>query len=161
MIRFDERDRRFNYRIAGVAIHDGSVLLHRAEHDSFWTVPGGRAEHGESAEQTLRREMREELETDVEVVRLLWLVENFFELDRRQYHELALYFLIRFPGRSLPRSSASFDRTDNDTLFRFAWHPLSADALAALPLFPAFLPQGLIDLPASVVHIVERQRERT
>ena len=31
MIRFDDGGRRFNYRIVGVAIHDGTVLLHRAE----------------------------------------------------------------------------------------------------------------------------------
>ena len=71
MIRFDQGTRRFNYRVVGVAIHDGSVLLHRAAHDPFWTLPGGRAEHGETAEQTLKREMREELETDVHVLRLL------------------------------------------------------------------------------------------
>ena len=82
MIRFDQGNRRFNYRIVGVAIHDDAVLLHRADHESFWTLPGGRAEHGETAEETIQREMREELETDVHVDRLLWIVENFFEYRR-------------------------------------------------------------------------------
>ncbi len=90
MICFDQGTRRFNYRVVGVAIHDDSVLLHRAAGESFWTLPGGRAEHGETAEQTIRREMLEELETDVHVDRLLWVVENFFEYDGLSYHELAL-----------------------------------------------------------------------
>lgn len=147
--------RRFNYRVAAVAIHDGCVLLHRAEHESFWTLPGGRAEHGETAEQTIRREMREELETDVDVVRLLWFVENFFEYDARRYHEISLFFLARFPEGSLPRASAAFDRTDAGVLFRFEWHPVRADVLGRLPLFPVFLPEALTELPSSVVHVVE------
>jgi 8-oxo-dGTP pyrophosphatase MutT (NUDIX family) len=46
----------------------------------FWALPGGRAEMGEVAEHTIRREMREEMSTDVVVIRLLWLVENFFDM---------------------------------------------------------------------------------
>ena len=156
MIRFDQGTRRFNYRVAGVAIHEGSVLLHRAQHDPYWTLPGGRAEHGETAEQTIRREMREELATDVDVVRLLWLAENFFDLNGLVYHELALYFLIRFPENSLPLASRAFDRNEAGVPFQFEWHPLHHQTLQQLPLFPAFLPQGLTELPASVVHIVQR-----
>jgi ADP-ribose pyrophosphatase YjhB (NUDIX family) len=159
MIRFDEGTRCFNYRVAGVAIHDGCVLLHQAEGDSFWTLPGGRAEHGETGEDTIRREMREELETDVEVDRLLWFVENFFAHDGLRYHEIALYFLIRFPEKSPPRTSAAFDRVDNGTRFTFRWHPVDSDVLMRLPLFPVFLAQALTALPPSVVHIVERQAE--
>jgi ADP-ribose pyrophosphatase YjhB (NUDIX family) len=157
MIQFDEGMRRFNYRVVGVAIHDESVLLHRAAHESFWTLPGGRAEHGETAEQTIKREMQEELETDVDVVRLLWFVENFFAYDGRQYHEIALYFLIRLPENSPLRASAAFDRTDAGVLLNFKWHPLQADLLTKLPLLPAFLPAAVTELPLSVVHVIQRE----
>ena len=92
MIRFDNGDSRFNYRVVGVAVHENSVLLHQAEGDDFWTFPGGRAELGEPAQQTLIREMREEIGAEVEVVRLLWFVENLFTYADRHYHEIALYF---------------------------------------------------------------------
>jgi ADP-ribose pyrophosphatase YjhB (NUDIX family) len=157
MIRFDQGNRRFNYRVAGVAIHNDSVLLHRAGHESFWTLPGGRAEHGESAEQTIKREMREELETDVHVDRLLWIVENFFEYDGLSYHELALYFLIRFPEATAPLKAEAFDRIDGGVPFTFRWFPVKRNDLEELPVFPTFLRQGLADLPGSVVHIVERE----
>jgi ADP-ribose pyrophosphatase YjhB (NUDIX family) len=156
MIRFDQGNRRFNYRIVGVAVHNDSVLLHRADHEPFWTLPGGRAEHGETAEQTLKREMLEELETEVRVDRLLWVVENFFEYDGLSYHELALYFLIRFPQGSAPLSSDAFDGAEADMPLRFRWFPVRRETLAALPLFPAFLPRGLTDLPRSPEHIVQR-----
>lgn len=83
MIRFDQGDHRFNFRAVGVAVYHDKVLLHQAEGDSFWSLPGGRVEFGEAAEQTLLREMREELDVEVEIVRLLWLVENFFVYDEK------------------------------------------------------------------------------
>jgi 8-oxo-dGTP pyrophosphatase MutT (NUDIX family) len=156
VIRFDQGTRRFNYRVAGVAIHDGFVLLHRLDGDPFWTLPGGRAEHGETAEQTIRREMFEELGTSVDVVRLLWLVENFFEYDGLDYHELALYFLLRFPPGSGPLRAAAFDGTEAGAPLRFEWCSVDYRQLAKRPLLPAFLPEGLTHLPASIVHIVQR-----
>jgi 8-oxo-dGTP pyrophosphatase MutT (NUDIX family) len=156
MIRFDQANRRFNYRVVGVAIHNDAVLLHRADHEPFWTLPGGRAEFGETTEQTITREMLEELQTDVDVDRLLWVVENFFEYEAVSYHELALYFLMHFRPGSAPLNAEAFDGVEGDVTLRFRWFPIRHAALAALPLLPAFLPKGLTELPRSPVHVVHR-----
>lgn len=156
MICFDQGNHRFNYRIVGVAIHNDSVLLHRADHETFWTLPGGRGELGETAEETIKREMLEELETDVDVDRLLWVVENFFEYEGVHYHELALYFLIHFRPESAPLSAEAFDGAEGTVTLRFRWFPIRRDALDALPLMPPFLPGALIELPRSPVHVVDR-----
>lgn len=154
MISFDEGPYRFNYRIVGIAMHGDRVLLHRAPEELFWTFPGGRAELGEPAEATLRREMREELRAEIEVVRLLWLVENFFPYDGRRYHEIALYFLMRFPPSHphLARTGPFHDAEGERLIFQ--WFPLQTDALTALPLLPSFLPAALQELPDSVRHVV-------
>ena len=80
MIRFEQGQQRFNFCVVGIAIHNGQVLLHRTPDETFWTFPGGRAELGETTAQTLQREMREKLAADIEIIRLLWVVENFFDL---------------------------------------------------------------------------------
>jgi ADP-ribose pyrophosphatase YjhB (NUDIX family) len=156
VIQFDQGGHRFTYRIAGIAIHDGKVLLHRAEGETFWAVPGGRAELGETAEQTIRREMQEEVSEEIEIVRLLWIAENFFDYDGRSYHEVALYFLIRFPAGSHPLTRSAFESRDGETKLHFRWCPLDADTLARLPVLPSFLASGLVDLPASAMHVVHR-----
>lgn len=46
--------------VAGVAVHDGRILLVRDSH-GFWAGPGGWIDPGESPEQALLREVREEL----------------------------------------------------------------------------------------------------
>jgi ADP-ribose pyrophosphatase YjhB (NUDIX family) len=100
VITFTRGNVRFNYRIAGVIIHDGKVLLQKPVKDGFWFLPGGRAELQETADETLKREMREEMHTDITVERLLWVVENFFEHGDKAFHELGLYFLMSFPKDS-------------------------------------------------------------
>ncbi len=109
---------------------------------------------GEAAEQTIRREIQEELSTDAEVLRLLWLVENFFDYDGLSYHELALYFLIRFPPDSELLTQNAFESTDGETRLHFKWYPLHEETLFSLPLLPSFLASGLRNLPTSVTHIV-------
>jgi ADP-ribose pyrophosphatase YjhB (NUDIX family) len=66
MITFDEDHVRFTNRIVGIAYDGDRVLLHRAITDDFWALPGGRAELLETAAETLRREMREEMNETVE-----------------------------------------------------------------------------------------------
>ncbi len=58
--------------VAGVALDDqGRVLIAKRKTGGSlgckWEFPGGKLEHGETAEEGLRREFREELEVDVAV----------------------------------------------------------------------------------------------
>jgi len=155
MIRLKEGDTRFNYRVAGIAVHEGSVLLHQAEGEDFWTFPGGRAEFGETAEQTLKREMREEIGIEVEVVRLLWFVENFFTYADNRYHEIGLYFLMRLPiTNNCLVEPGSFQGQEEEVKLTFQWFPRRPEVLSSLPLLPSFLQTALQELPQSAQHIV-------
>ncbi|MBE2234293.1 MAG: NUDIX domain-containing protein [Anaerolinea sp.] len=153
MITFTQDNTRFTCRIVGVAIDQGRVLLHKAADDNFWALPGGRAELREEAAATLRREMIEELQIQVDVVRLLWLVENFFQYRGLDFHELGLYFLMRVPA-DWPRrmENGPFLGYEQGVQLFFQWFPL--EALPAMRVYPSFLASGLQDLPASPQHVV-------
>lgn len=155
MIRFDHENHRFNYRVVGIAVHENAVLLHQAEGDSFWAFPGGRAELGEPAEQTLKREMREELNVEVEVVRLLWFVENFFTYADKQYHEIALYFLMWLPANChYLVQPGPYQGQEEEVKLIFQWFPIEPEVLSSLPLLPSFLQTALQALPESTQHVV-------
>jgi len=146
----------FNYRIAGVAVNGDHVLLHRAEDEQFWMFPGGRAEFGETADETLRREMREELGVEVEVVRLLWFVENFFTYAGKRYHEIALYFLMRLPNDcELLSHPGPFRGEEAGTPLIFQWFSRKPETLSSLPLLPSFLQTALQDLPESIERVIQ------
>jgi len=155
MITFERGNVRFNYRVVGIAFDGGRVLLHRAERDDFWALPGGRGELLEPAEETLMREMQEELGVEVSVERLVWVVENFFRYEEHDYHELAFYFLAVLPVDCyVVKKAEPFVVEDQGVRFIFQWYGL--DELAELELYPTFLKEGLLSLPPTTQHVVHR-----
>lgn len=160
MICFDVGRTRFNYRVAGVALHDKQVLLNRFEGQHYWFLPGGRVEMGETSIEALRREMLEELQEEVQVGRLLWIVESFFGgVEEKNYHELAFYYVMDFPSESaVYRAQESILARDGQTQLTFEWFSLGE--LEKIILYPSFLIQGLRNLPEQTVHVLDtRQSE--
>lgn len=155
MVCFDTGDARFNYRVAGIALRDNQVLLNHVEGEGWWFLPGGRVEMGETSSDALRREMQEELHEDVQVGQLLWLVESFFgEVERKNYHELGLYYMMDLaPTSPALHASEPFTALDGQTLLTFQWFSL-AD-LNQITLYPPFLVEGLRKLPEQTVHLLD------
>lgn len=154
MISFEGEGGRFNYRVAGIVIDRGRVLLSRADWEDFWYLPGGRVEMREEARESLARELSEELGTTVEIGRLVWVLENFFEFDGTPFHEIGLYFDVSLADGSTEMQADEFERDDNGTRLIFRWVPVAK--LGDLRLLPAFLVQGLRDMPEETAHIVWR-----
>ena len=155
MLTFLHEKGRFNFRTVAVILHQNQVLIHRAEKDSFWTLPGGRVEFGEPASAALVRELREELGVSIKVERLIWLVENFFTYEAEDYHELALYFHASLPSDSGLFTQKEPIRGDEEGIpLIFQWHRV--DALKDIELYPTFLRQGLKSLPKSTEYVIHR-----
>ena len=68
----------FSYRVAGICIHNGKVLLQKPTNDTAFAFPGGHVELGETNAQTLIREFKEEIGVDITVGDLKWVGEIFF-----------------------------------------------------------------------------------
>lgn len=141
----------FNYRVAGILIDQGRVLLHHPRH-SHWALPGGHIEFLEESAGTLRREIKEELGVTVSVNRLHWVCEHTFCREQQVIHELAFYYELSLPaGHSLFSATGEIPSLEGDDL-SFAWVPLTE--LDQLELYPAFLKTRLTSLPAQIEHLV-------
>ena len=158
IIRIEQDGTVFNFRVAGVIRHGGRVLLHKAEGETFWSLPGGRVEMHENATLSLQREMLEELGVEVRVERLLWVAENFFEYLGKQFYELGFYFLVALPEDSpLTRHQEPFYGDEEGLVLTFQWFPL--EELEKLNILPSFLSTGLAALPETTQHIVHYHGE--
>lgn len=160
MLVFDRDEKRFCYRVAAVIMDRGRVLLQAVEdgptfEEPFYCLPGGRVEHGETAEECIAREMQEELRDDVRVERLLWLMESFFEHEGMSWHEIGLYFLVSLPvGSKLLTGEGPHHGVEEEAgiTFRLEWH--DAGELAGVRLLPSFLIRALRELPERVEYVV-------
>jgi ADP-ribose pyrophosphatase YjhB (NUDIX family) len=54
----------------------GRLLLHRRSDNGHWALPGGALETGETAEQSIIREVKEETGYDVKVIRLIGIYSD-------------------------------------------------------------------------------------
>ncbi|MGE0606482.1 MAG: NUDIX hydrolase [Pirellulales bacterium] len=151
---FDVEGRRFSFRVACVALRNGQVLLHQPVGAGYWTLPGGRPELGEGSRNALIRELHEELHTEAEVDRLLWIVEAFFDFEGTAWHEVSLVFLCRLPPDSAAMvATKPFEDFEGGQRLLFDW--VALDELPQRTVYPKFLAAGLRTLPTATLHVVE------
>lgn len=149
-ITFTVGDQLFNYRVAGLFIREGRLLVMRDSPEGHWYLPGGRVAVGETAEAALLREMREELDISAEIDHPLWLNQGFFVPDGtdRKYHELCLYFLMATPESGLPTGGESFFRREGAEVHEFHWMPFAQ--LRDAYFYPLFLKEAIFHLPEAL-----------
>jgi 8-oxo-dGTP pyrophosphatase MutT (NUDIX family) len=140
---------KFNFRVAGIAVQNDKLLLHKTPSDHFWSLPGGRADMFEFTRETLLREMLEETGLSAEVGDLLWIVENFFEYDQIRYHEIGFYYKMEIRS---PATEQDFTAIEEGSELLFHWHPLGD--LSSIKIYPDFITKELIQNTSSIRHIV-------
>ena len=88
-----------NYRVGAIIKNEDKILVHHSIGKEHYTLPGGRVKEGESSIDALQREIKEEMALDTEYVRPVSFIENFFEMNSREYHELLIIHEIKFKDR--------------------------------------------------------------
>ncbi len=88
-------------RVAGILVHNDQILLvrHEKNRKSYYLLPGGGMEYGESASQALIREFKEEVGLNVEIGKLVMVQDSIPPNLHRQV--LNLYFLAQTSSHEL------------------------------------------------------------
>ena len=146
-ISFNLDNRKFNYRVCAMIISENKILAMRDEHSPYFYLPGGRVKIGETAEQAMIREMREELGVTPKIARPLWLNQAFFTEDVAdiRFHELCVYFLMDIADTDLSERGNSFIQTEGKQIHTFEW--LAFDRLNDEYFYPTFLKNEIFNLP--------------
>jgi mutator protein MutT len=116
--------------VGGVVLRENAVLLVKRASEPLvgkWSLPGGAVEVGETLEEAVVRELREETGLTVRVASLIEVLERITRDDagRPRYHYVLLDYLCEAEGGTL--------RADSD-VSEVAWAPpeeLGSYALSA------------------------------
>lgn len=155
-----EPEQRIGAVAVGVIVQDGHVLLEPMAKwlntGLMWRAIGGFIEFGEYAADAIVREFKEELNRDIEVVRLLEVYENIVTFDPASgpldVHETVFLYELRFalhdrPADLEPLASYEQDAPPGEEHSTAHWLPASELLAGEHPVFPP----TLVDLLAPLL----------
>ena len=149
----------FSYRVAGICVHNGKVLLQTTTgEDRSFAFPGGHASFGETNEDTLIREFREEIGAEITVGELKWVGEVFFPWGKKPCHQICLYYMVELVDSKIPLEGAFLGEEKMEGRkfdLEFHWVPL--EKVENLEVYPTNTPELLLNLSEGVRHFIYRE----
>ena len=145
-----------NIRVGAIILKDGKFLMvGNPSFDYLYSV-GGRIQFGETAEEAVLREVREETGCSLEIDRLGFVTEDFFYGDQpahlgRLIYELGYYFYMKTPADFEPVCGSFTEAGDKEFL---VW----VSPEERRKLYPVFFNDELRHPESAVKHFVTDQR---
>lgn len=160
-ILFKNENYIFSYRIAGICINNGKILLQNCPDDTGFAFPGGHVEFGETNEETLIRELKEEIDADIKVHELKWVAEIFFPWDDKPCHQICLYYMIEILNKASIPLEGKFTAHEqiNGREFNIEYHWVPLEEVNQLEIYPTNAVELLQNLDDGVKHFIYKENE--
>lgn len=158
-ILFDHGNARFSYRISALIVQKGRALLQCPVGTSDFAFIGGHVAFGETARETLVREIREEIHADAAIGDLAAVGEVYIDWGRcpdgtpRHCHQIGLYFRAEVDASQLPDADRFFgyDEIGGEKYsIEYVWVPL--EALSSLTVYPPEVARHILSGSRDVLH---------
>lgn len=146
-ILFDVDGVLFSYRVGGVLIKDNKILLTKGGDD--YSLPGGHSQIGETSQETIVREFKEETGFDVEPLNAISTYENFWKWDNKDCHQLCIYYKLKMVDETqelVPNPDT------NDT--KFIW--LELEKLKNINLYPIGMSAQILNNITDTTHFIHK-----
>ncbi len=149
-ICLDMNEYRVNLRVAAIVRRGDAVLLCRPPGHDWWFLPGGRIKVNEDSLTAMRRELTEEIGPGFEVRKPTVIVENFFDLEDRRFHEICTVYEVTWHGGLIAA-------TVDDVQEEFDWFSLAE--LRDVVLKPDLIKQRILNPQTELELIVNRENK--
>lgn len=145
-----------NIRVGAIITKDDHVLMVKNNRDDYYYSVGGRIQFGETAEQAVKREVKEELGFEMEIDRFGFVCEAYFygiigDNKERLIYEPAYYFYMKTPDDFVIQRSSFLEDGIPEYL---EWVPLDTEKT----IYPEFFKTELRNPTRETKHIVSDER---
>ena len=130
-------NKKLNIRACALIIHNNNLLVHNNVNESHVALVGGRVKIGESSEDTLKREIKEEMGKEIEILEYVSTIENFFDTDDMPYHEIMFVYRVDFKDDADKKIIDSIKNIEGEDELRYDW--IDLDKIEQYPLKPQIL----------------------
>ena len=141
-------------RTVGVLINNGKILVQRDINGNEYALHGGHIKIGETLEDGLIREFKEETGADIKCKRLLWSEECFWAWNGKQAHNLAFYYLIELVNDTVISDSGEFVSHKDNCNVVIGWIPI--EKIQDIIIYPEFLKKEINNLDKPIQHFVSK-----
>lgn len=149
----------FSYRVAGILIKNGKILLQKPLNDKGYSIPGGHIAFGELSSETLIREFKEEIKADVKTERLIMVGELFWPWGSKPCQQISFYYEISLYNENQIPLEGTFPAYDDfgnkRTDLEFSW--IDLNEINNLMVYPTNIKEDLLSLPKELKYFVYKQ----
>ncbi|VEU62491.1 NUDIX hydrolase [Mycoplasmopsis bovirhinis] len=133
---FQSSDYLFKLRAGYLIIKDNKILLARDYIGSYFYLPGGKIEFGETSCHSVKRELQEELNLKAKETELLFHEENFYysQIFNSKVHEICFYYKVEVDLLEFMLQDEFELKENNLKTLYFKW--INISDLAKIDFFP-------------------------
>lgn len=150
-LTLDVEEYKLNIRAACLIKHNNKILFHKNTKSSHYCIIGGRIEIGETSEQTIKREIMEELGKEIEITGYIATIENFFEMKGKKYHEYMFIYQAEFKNDKDKQIETNLNNCEGKDYLKYEW--IDIDKIDEYPIKPQIL-KDIIKENKFPVHII-------
>lgn len=133
-LKFDVGENVLNIRAAGVIIHNNKILVHRNINHEHHALIGGKIVINESSVDAVKREFIEEIGKEVDVQECIAVVENFFNMKGKRYHEIMFIHKVEFVDEQDKLIDYTLDNIEGKDYLKYMW--LDLDKIDEYKILP-------------------------
>lgn len=134
-----------NCRAVAIIAKNNKILFQKRKQDKFWALPGGKIKVSDTGEETIKRELKEELGIDnCNIKRVHSVSEYFFNFDSEKYHQYIFSYVVEIDKNNVLLEFEEFEGIEKKENLVFKWFDI--DTVNEVPIKPDFLKEDLLKL---------------
>ncbi len=153
-VRFKTEEYNYYNRAACVLKKGDKYLIMNVDNSDYFHIPGGHIEIGEDSLKALKREIKEELNYEINNTKVFCIQENFYKKKNKMHHGIEFYYLVKVKEDIKEETIIEDDKGVKKTLL-IKW--ASVDELKNIDLRPNTIKELIINNKINkLTHIINR-----